>query len=114
MHALLFQFAGSVFGIRLADSTGLDCDADERPCVETAERWSTERKCFMYKNDPALLTRLGRWMKEQVVQQVPDDLAQCEYHCRKSQCRLDEWQSCEKRLTGSRLRKQVAWPACKT
>ena len=45
------------------------------------------------------LSKLGHWAKEQIVAEVPDDLAVCEFDCRKSQCSWDEWVSCERRIS---------------
>jgi len=48
-------------------------------------------------NMPAL--RLWQWIKNQVIQPAPDDITICEFDCRKQQCALGEWQSCDRRLT---------------
>jgi hypothetical protein len=39
-----------------------------------------------------------RWLKQQVVQGVPDEVALCEFDCQKEQCKNDEWATCERRL----------------
>jgi hypothetical protein len=39
-----------------------------------------------------------RWLKQQVVQDVPAELAVCEFDCRKVQCTRDEWATCERRI----------------
>ena len=39
-----------------------------------------------------------RWLKQQVVQDVPDELALCEFDCRKEQCTHHEWATCERRI----------------
>jgi hypothetical protein len=39
-----------------------------------------------------------RWLKQQVIQDVPDELAVCEFDCRKVQCTRDEWATCERRI----------------
>ncbi len=39
-----------------------------------------------------------RWLKDQLVEEVPDSLALCEFGCRKQQCRMGEWETCERRL----------------
>jgi hypothetical protein len=41
--------------------------------------------------------RLWRLLKSQTVDDVPDDVAMCEFDCRKEQCMHDEWASCERR-----------------
>jgi len=43
-------------------------------------------------------TRFGRWVRDQIVQDVPEDIALCELDCRKGQCTMGEWESCERRL----------------
>ena len=35
-----------------------------------------------------------RWLKDQIVEDVPDRLALCEFGCRKQQCRMGEWEGC--------------------
>jgi hypothetical protein len=47
------------------------------------------------------LTRLRQWIREQAIQDVPADIALCEFDCRKGQCSLNEWQTCQRRLTGA-------------
>lgn len=42
--------------------------------------------------------RAKRWIKEQIVEDVPDELARCEFGCRKSECRMGEWATCERRI----------------
>ena len=39
-----------------------------------------------------------RWLKEQIVEDVPDSVALCEFGCRKQQCCMGEWEHCERRL----------------
>ncbi len=39
-----------------------------------------------------------RWLKDQLVEEVPDSLALCEFGCRKQQCRMGERDRCERRL----------------
>jgi hypothetical protein len=43
--------------------------------------------------------KLRLWLKSQIVSDVPPELALCEFGCRKTQCRFDEWAHCEKRLS---------------
>jgi hypothetical protein len=33
-----------------------------------------------------------------LVQTVPDDIAQCEFHCSKTDCSHTEWNDCKRRL----------------
>ncbi len=42
--------------------------------------------------------RLWRWIKDQIVRDVPKDIAPCEFDCRKEQCTMGEWETCERRL----------------
>jgi hypothetical protein len=42
--------------------------------------------------------RLWRWVEGQIAQEVPKDIALCEFDCRKEQCTMGEWQTCERRL----------------
>jgi hypothetical protein len=46
------------------------------------------------KAAPSLLSKL----KAQLVQDVPRGDALCEFDCRKRQCKMGEWQTCERRL----------------
>ena len=53
------------------------------------------------------------WLKAQWVAEVPDDLAICEFECRKSQCSSDDWAQCLLRVSNTRkelvqLRQSVA------
>jgi len=45
--------------------------------------------------------RIWQWIKNQIVQDVPKDIALCEFDCRKEQCREDEWATCERRLSAA-------------
>ena len=42
--------------------------------------------------------RIWRWLRNQIVQEVPEDSALCEFDCRKDQCTVGEWESCDRRL----------------
>jgi hypothetical protein len=44
-------------------------------------------------------TLFNRW-KNFVGQDVPDDLAVCEFDCHRSQCTWGEWASCDRRIKG--------------
>jgi hypothetical protein len=44
------------------------------------------------------LRRLWHWIKDQVIQDVPKSIAVCEFDCRKGQCTMGEWKTCENRL----------------
>ena len=53
--------------------------------------------------------KANRWLKDQIVQDVPQDIALCEFECRKGQCLMGEWESCERRL--ERLEGYRRWQA---
>jgi hypothetical protein len=36
------------------------------------------------------------------VARVPEDIAVCEFECGKQECRLQDWENCERRLHGCR------------
>ena len=44
--------------------------------------------------------RLLNWFKNALIPDVPEDIAVCEFDCRKPQCRHGEWETCERRLLG--------------
>ncbi len=56
--------------------------------------------------------RAGRWLEHQLVEEVPDDVALCEFGCRKDQCLMGEWAHCERRLRD--LESRRAWEAAQT
>ena len=47
------------------------------------------------------LSSFGRWMKDQIVTDVPDDLGVCEFECRKSECPSSKWDRCQRRVSKS-------------
>lgn len=40
-----------------------------------------------------------RWLKAQWIAEVPDDLAICEFECRKSECSFECWATCVRRIS---------------
>ena len=46
--------------------------------------------------------RLRRWIKGRLIQDVPEDIAACEFECRRTECQQGKWETCEKRLRGMR------------
>ena len=51
-----------------------------------------------------VFTRLREWLAGQFIGDVPGEIAQCEFGCRKGQCTSGEWESCMNRnRTISRL-----------
>ncbi len=49
-------------------------------------------------NTKSPIRRIWRWLHNQMVQDVPEDSALCEFDCRKGQCTMEEWENCERRL----------------
>jgi hypothetical protein len=45
-----------------------------------------------------IFSQLWQWVKEQIIQDVPEGVALCEFDCRKQQCRMQEWETCERRM----------------
>lgn len=42
--------------------------------------------------------RAWRWLANELIQDVPEHIALCEFDCRKPQCTYSEWLNCERRL----------------
>ena len=42
--------------------------------------------------------RLRGWVTDQIIQDIPSSIEVCEFNCRKSQCTLGEWETCDHRL----------------
>ena len=49
------------------------------------------------KNDGSWISRLWKQFSAMIVQEVPDELAECEFCCREPDCRMGHWESCERR-----------------
>ncbi len=47
---------------------------------------------------PGLWARLSGWIKDQLVGEVPLELAACEFECKRDQCLEGEWVSCQHRI----------------
>ena len=45
-----------------------------------------------------LVRSVWAWLCRQVVEDVPADIALCEFDCPKSQCSDGAWETCERRL----------------
>lgn len=41
--------------------------------------------------------RILTWLRRRLVEEVPLDVARCEFDCRKVQCRSSDWEACEDR-----------------
>ena len=52
----------------------------------------------MHKAIEVPLKRAAHWLAGQVIQDVPDEMARCEFQCRKLACSQGEWESCARRL----------------
>lgn len=44
------------------------------------------------------LSPILHWLKKQIVDEVPPEIAVCEFDCEKTQCTLKEWNACPRRL----------------
>jgi hypothetical protein len=44
------------------------------------------------------LNRLWEWIIDRISQEVPNQIALCEYDCRNLHCTLGEWEACQGRL----------------
>ncbi len=71
------------------------------------------------ENKKSKLGRLKEWfrkpfpnIKSHLVEAVPNEIALCEFDCSKTQCRYDEWESCERRLRFERLRREYEEKSC--
>ena len=40
-----------------------------------------------------------QWLKREWIENVPEDIALCEFDCHKGQCTYGEWASCERRIS---------------
>jgi curli biogenesis system outer membrane secretion channel CsgG len=45
------------------------------------------------------LRRSWQQFEQHLSEEVPEDIAVCEFDCRKTQCSYGEWKSCERRLS---------------
>lgn len=43
------------------------------------------------------MVELWQWIKKQIVQEVPEAIALCEFDCNKQQCTEEEWEKCPRR-----------------
>lgn len=51
-----------------------------------------------FSRTKAALIRLGQRVKSEVVRDVPEDIALCEFDCRRMRCTIGQWATCERRL----------------
>ncbi|MBS1804971.1 MAG: hypothetical protein JST28_16555 [Acidobacteria bacterium] len=66
----------------------------EPPCIQHNALNGAGR---MFEPQSAFI-RLGRWLKRYLVDVVPDEIAHCEFGCRREQCTLVEWETCINRV----------------
>ena len=45
-----------------------------------------------------LISRIRRWLREEIVQEVPPEIRACEFECRHLECAQGEWETCRNRL----------------
>ncbi len=50
--------------------------------------------------------------KTHLVETVPNDIALCEFDCRKTECSFGEWERCARRLRFERLRQEYEEKSC--
>lgn len=54
---------------------------------------------MLEQNDrPKPFERLWHKIKDEVVQTVPEEIAVCEFDCRKLSCSAEQWRTCERRI----------------
>ncbi len=56
-----------------------------------------------------VLSDLGHLVNDQIVSDVPEDLAICEFDCRESQCSSIKWVSCERRISATARKSRSAF-----
>jgi hypothetical protein len=44
------------------------------------------------------LIRCWQWVRDQIAQDVPEEIEICAFDCRKGQCTMGEWATCDRRL----------------
>lgn len=71
------------------------------------------------ENNRPTIGRLREWFrnlfpdsKTHLIETVPNDIALCEFDCRKTQCSFGEWESCARRLRFERLRQEFEEKSC--
>ena len=47
----------------------------------------------------AQLRKFGVWLKGLLIEEVPAEIAVCEFDCRRTQCLFEEWENCPNRLS---------------
>ncbi len=59
-------------------------------------------------NPAPLIRRTWARLKRNLVQEVPEELAVCEFGCRKTHCTMAQWATCRYRLQGGLIPQQKA------
>ena len=61
-------------------------------------RYSIGEKCEALIATAAFsVSRMHRWITDQIIEDIPCEIAVCEFDCRKTQCSSAEWETCERR-----------------
>ena len=56
------------------------------------------RRVDELRREAAKALQLRSWVADQIIQDVPSQIAPCEFDCRKTQCKSQEWDTCSYRL----------------
>jgi hypothetical protein len=52
------------------------------------------------QNNQGRIYQVRQWFKTLLIQDVPEEIAACEFECRRTDCRQGEWETCPNRLRG--------------
>ena len=61
--------------------------------------------CASAPEEAAMFGKMFEWLKVPVAE-VPEDVAVCEFECTKTECRLGDWECCERRLRACATQEQ--------
>ena len=53
---------------------------------------------YEWERLPLLLRRMGDWVLNQIIEDIPEHIALCEFDCRRAECSRSELETCERRL----------------
>ena len=48
----------------------------------------------------SLISRIRRWIRDEIVQEVPPEMSVCEFECKHLECTQGHWDTCKNRLRG--------------
>lgn len=65
-------------------------------CFTTVER-AIRRLGALWGRAAEANQRMGRWVMGQIVQDVPSEIANCEFRCYRADCKTGEWKDCNRR-----------------